>query len=79
MRSTEDGKKSWRDGRGARRERSTNATPSMSRSNVGRATVIMRVEEVSEPVRESGPEGDLNSDWADEVMDRYRAYRWEAE
>jgi len=51
-------------GRGAKRERSMNATPSMLRLNVGRAAVITRVGGVLEPVRESGPEGVLNGDWA---------------
>ena len=45
--------------REAKRERSMNATPSMSRLNPGRAAVIMRVEGVSESVRGSGPEGGL--------------------
>jgi len=44
-----------------KRERSMDATPSMSRLNAGRAAMIMGVEEVSEPAVESG----LNSDWAD--------------
>ena len=46
--------------REAKRERSMNATPSMSRLNTGRAAVIMRVEGVSESVCESG----LHGDWA---------------
>jgi len=44
-----------------------NATPSMSKLNAGRAAVITRAEEVSEPALESRPEGGLNSDWVGEV------------
>jgi len=67
------------EGSGARRERSMNATPSMSRLNARRAAVITGVEGVSERVVESGPEGCLSSDWADEVIDRYRECGCEAE
>ena len=45
----------------------------------GRAAVITGVEEVLEPVRECGLGGDLSSDWADEVTDRYRQRGCEAE
>jgi len=54
-------------------ERSMNATPYMSRLNVGRAAVITRVEEVSEPVRKSGSEGDSSGDWVDEAKCRREA------
>ena len=62
-----------RGGRGARRERSTNATPSMSRLEVGRATVTTRVEGVSDPVCVNEPMGELERDWVNEVTDWYRA------
>ena len=46
---------------------------------MGRAAVITRVEEVSEPVRKSGLEGDSSGDWVDEAIDRCRECRREAE